>query len=379
MAATPFTGLEPHRLTGVTVTDRVLGHGAYAVVREVEYMGLKCAGKQVHGELLSHGYDVRRFERECSISSRLTHPNLVQFLGVYMQRGVLAPMLIMEYLPYNLSSWIDQYGALKSEISYSILHDVALGLCYLHSQIPPIVHRDLSSNNVLLTANMTAKISDLATARNIDSDIPEERLTGCPGTPAFSAPETLVANPKYDASIDVFSYGIIMIHVFSGEWPEPQVPAVHTEPEGMLFPVSESERREVFLKKIGEKHLLMGLILACISNDPRARPPASEVARGVAMMDDPFTTYRKILLRTDAPQEGRKDIKGTVTTDELVIQKERLLEEIRQLRQRIQELRTTADSKEVPALTHPGIGNCRLSLTRHTLLLLNFDKSLILW
>ena len=167
-ARATFIGFDAYKLNGVTVTDRVLGHGSYATVLELEYMGLKCAGKKIHELLLEQGgasYSVRRFEEECRLLSQVRHPNVVQFLGVHFQQGVPAPILVMEFLPTNLTSCIEQYGILPKEISYSILHDVALGLCYLHSQTPPIIHRDLSSNNVLLTPNMTAKISDLGVAR----------------------------------------------------------------------------------------------------------------------------------------------------------------------------------------------------------------------
>ena len=164
----PFIKFVPYKLNGVTVTSRVLGHGSYATVLELEYMGLKCAGKKIHEVLLEQGgasYSVRRFEEECRLLSQVRHPNVVQFLGVHFQQEVPAPILVMDFLPTNLTSCIEQYGILPKEISYSILHDVALGLCYLHSQTPPIIHQDLSSNNVLLTPNMTAKISDLGVAR----------------------------------------------------------------------------------------------------------------------------------------------------------------------------------------------------------------------
>ena len=60
-------------------------------------------------------------------------------------------------------------------------------------------------------------------------------MTQTPGTPAYMPPEVMVANPKYDTSIDEFSYGILMIHMFSGKWPEPQVGPSHTEPDGRLI------------------------------------------------------------------------------------------------------------------------------------------------
>ena len=263
------------------MTDRELGHGSYATVLELEYMGLKCAGKKIHELLLRQGdtsYTVRRFEEECCLLSQVRHPNIVQFLGVYFQQGVQAPILVMDFLPSNLTSCIEQYGILPKEIIYATLHDVALGLRYLHSQTPPIIHRDLSSNNILLTPNMTAKISDLGVARMLNPVTPLQvsHMTQTSGTPAYMPPEVMVANPKYDTSVDEFSYGILMIHMLSGRWPEPQVGQICIE-QGRMIPVSEAERREVFLRAIGNEHPLRELILRCINNDSQLRPHANEI------------------------------------------------------------------------------------------------------
>ena len=313
MAAT-FTGFEPYNLAGVRVTDRELGHGSYATVLELEYMGLKCAGKKIHELLLRQGdtsYTVRRFEEECHLLSQVRHPNIVQFLGVYFQQGVQAPILVMEFLPTNLTSCIEQYGILPKEISYSILHDVALGLCYLHGQTPPIIHRDLSSNNVLLTPNMTAKISDLGVARILNlTPLQVSHMTQTPGTPAYMPPEVMVANPKYDTSVDEFSYGIMMIHMFSGQWPEPQVGPNRTEPDGRLIPVSEAERREVFLRAIGNDHPLMHLILKCINNHPQARAHAGEIVERLTEMvlqfPASFANRLEMLRQIEADREEKR-------------------------------------------------------------------------
>ena len=268
MAAT-FTGFDSHKLTKVKITDHELGHGSYATVTELMYKGKKCAGKKIHELLLKQGneaYTIRHFEEECRILSQVHHPNIVEFLGVYFHKGAQVPILVMEFLPSNLTSCIEKQGVLPKEVNYSILKDVALGFCYLHSQIPPIVHRDLSSNNILLTCDMRAKISDLGVARILDmTPLQVSHMTQTPGTPAYMPPEVMVEKPKYDTSIDEFSYGILMIHVFSGRWPVPQVGQVRTEAD-KLIPVSEAERREVFLKAIGDDHPLMDLILRCINN-----------------------------------------------------------------------------------------------------------------
>lgn len=286
MAATPirqdsFSGFDPYKLTGVKVTNKIVGQGSYATVLELEYMGLKCAGKKIHDILLEQDstYICRRFEQECRLLAQIRHPNIVQFLGVFFTEGDDVPILVLEYLPTNLKACMEVKGVLPPSTSYSILHDVALALCYLHSQDPPIIHRDLSANNVLLTANMKAKISDLGMARIVHLDpLQVSAMTETPGTPVYMPPEVMTANPSYDTSIDEFSYGILVIHVLTGKWPKPQCSQIHME-EGKMIPVSEAERRKVFLQEIGDEHPLMDLILRCISNDPRQRAKANKIVQ----------------------------------------------------------------------------------------------------
>ena len=276
-----FKGFDSFKLSGVKITDTILGQGSYATVLEVKYKGQVCAGKKVHKLLLMQGsntYALRRFEEECRLLSQVHHPNIVQFLGVYFEKNSHVPILVMEFLPTNLTSCIECRGVLPSDISYSILCGVAKGLHYLHSRAPVIIHRDLTSNNVLLTEDLTvAKIADLGVAR-IFNKTPQQvvKMTGTPGTPAYMPPEVMGSKPEYDTGVDTFSYGVLMIHVLSGSWPEPQVGPIRTEDDKMI-PVSEAERREVFLKAIGDDNPLMELILRCISNNPQSRPPSQEI------------------------------------------------------------------------------------------------------
>jgi serine/threonine protein kinase len=287
-----FASLEPYKLTRVELTGIKLGHGSYASVVEVKYMCLKCAGKTIHEVLLEQGetnYIVRHFEEECRILSTLRHPNIVQFLGVHFNENKRVPMLVMEFLPMNLTSCIEKHGILPEEINYSILYDVALGLYFLHNQSSPIVHRDLSANNVLLTYNLDAKISDLGVARILNlTPLQASRLTQTPGTPAYMPPEVMVANPKYDRSIDEFSFGIMMIHIFSGQWPEPECPQIETSETGEMIPITEAGRRKSFLKVIGDDHPLNEAIISCIHNVPSKRMHAYEIVKFISEMVQQF-------------------------------------------------------------------------------------------
>ena len=274
----------PFVLTGARSTENELGRGSYAVVIELEYHSLKCAGKKLYRILHEQGigHAAHRYLEECRLLSQTRHPNIVQFIGVYFEEGSDFPILVMELLPTNLTSCLDRYGVLPDEISYSILHHVALGLSYLHGQTPQIIHRDLSANNILLSYDMTAKISDLGVARILNlTPLQVSRMTETPGTPAYMPPEVMVADPHYDTSVDEFSYGVMMVHVFTAEWPFPTVGPTRVDPSNpdVLIPVTEAERREEFIRNIGQDHPLTDLIRRCLNNNPQRRARAVEIVQ----------------------------------------------------------------------------------------------------
>ena len=124
MAAVAFSGLNPFRLTGIQLTKHELDTGSCASVYELNHLGLKYAGKKIHELLLKQGggatYALSRFEEECRLLSQMRHPNIVQFIGVYFEKGMQVPILVMEFLPINLTSCIEKNRILRSEISYSV-------------------------------------------------------------------------------------------------------------------------------------------------------------------------------------------------------------------------------------------------------------------
>ena len=129
--AISFAEIGAYKLSGVQVNDKELGHGSYATVLELDYMGIKCAGKRVH-HLLLRDEEIttvtQHFAEECHLLSQIRHPNIVQFLGVYFQEGEITPILVMEFLQCNLTTCIKKRGVLPKEITYSILHDIAVGI-----------------------------------------------------------------------------------------------------------------------------------------------------------------------------------------------------------------------------------------------------------
>ena len=108
------SSLRQFQLHGVSDTGIIIGIGSYATVKELEFRGLKCAGKKTH-DVLFHAATPRdraamlqRFTEECELMSRLHHPCVVQFLGVHFEDDSQLPVLVMEFLHTTLSGSLDR-------------------------------------------------------------------------------------------------------------------------------------------------------------------------------------------------------------------------------------------------------------------------------
>ena len=149
----------------IQITSKTLGEGAWATVSEGIFRGSRVAVKRMHRLILS-SYNVHLFEREMAIASRCRHPNLLQFIGA-TKEDRQAPLIVMEILETSLRSVLEE-RELEPEEVITISLDVARALNYLHLNKPsPIIHRDLSSANVLLWRHGNAwrgKVSDYGTA-----------------------------------------------------------------------------------------------------------------------------------------------------------------------------------------------------------------------
>ena len=292
-----FQGL---RLKGVAEIERdELGRGAYGRVYAVKYCQTICAAKEIHSILVEGVGQVEMqrtiesFMRECRQCSTLRHPNVIQFLGVYYPtRGggatnrMRLPVMVMEMMANSLTSFVDKHEKIPVHIKYSIVHDVSLGLCYLHNHDPPIVHRDLSPNNVLLTAHHVAKISDLGVAKVIKADS-RKTMTKAPGTVDFMPPEALDDTPEYGPPMDVFSFAGIILHTFNQQWPSPSKNVKFDPRTRRKIALLEVERRQQYLDKmIGEAEVLRQLVEECLDDDPAVRPAIASVSERIQVNKD---------------------------------------------------------------------------------------------
>ena len=181
----------------------------------------------------------------------------------------------MEYLPYSLSQLLERKVPLNT---VSILLDVASGLNYLHQKRPPIIHRDLSANNVLLTTEHKAKISDLGMSKLADANAMKHKLTTTPGTTCMMPPEALDHNPVYDHTLDVFSFGCLILHVLSGQIPIPTKEfAPKPSDPGSFVKVSEWDRRASYIKQVPPDNGLLYLAKQCLGDNPSTRPSIAKI------------------------------------------------------------------------------------------------------
>ena len=304
MAGKLYPDLKPFVLSNVQLTGTTIGAGSYG---SVEVVAVEAAAKKIHEHIKDHSRDHRRAStrlvKECELMSTLRHPNIVQFLGVCFFPDSRLPALVMERLLMSLHNLLapdsqlspdaqnppDSPSYFSLDLKCSVLHNVASGLAYLHGQQPPIIHRDLSAKNVLLDAGLVAKIADLGVARIMEAATSD--MTVAPGSIMYMPPEAMEGLPyndqksKYDASIDIFSLGIVIMFTIGEMFPShPNAASYTDEASGSLVARNEVERRSRYMEEVNDKldsrrgdHPLIRLIHQCLHNIPAKRPGIRKV------------------------------------------------------------------------------------------------------
>ena len=234
------------------IEGRPLGVGGWGEVRVAMFRGVKVAAKFIHEAIISpHNIDL--FIREMNIAACVRHPNLLLFIGASLEEN--KPVIITELMQANLRSIIQ---TLSRDHVITIGTDVASALNYLHLMKPdPIVHRDISSSNVLLepigSGNWRAKVSDYGSANFVS----KVRTIG-PGNASYAAQESF--NPKFQSTkMDVYSYGILLLEMATGRFPNPKLQVIATR-----------------LKTLQWQEMAV-LIRRCIGEDPASRIDMKDV------------------------------------------------------------------------------------------------------
>ena len=289
-----------HNAQLVKMEANSLGVGSYGAVYRAKCDQLVCAAKVLHPILFqtrdpSAYRIVERFQREIDFLSRLRHPNIIQYLGSCPDPESRLPVLFMELMDESLTSFLERPASanpppLPLHVQVDIGHDVTQALSHLHRH--EVLHRDLSSNNVLLIGSRRAKVTDFGMARLLGAD-PRLTQTYCPGNICYMSPEALLDPPNYTTKLDVFSCGVLLVQLVTRIWPNPK-PRMHrvhvNDPnfrsQQVLVVVPELERRREHLDLVPPTHPLRQLALNCIEDKEEERPTAEQLCSDLVALKE---------------------------------------------------------------------------------------------
>ncbi|XP_031565380.1 receptor-like kinase TMK4 [Actinia tenebrosa] len=287
-----------------------IGEGSYGEVYRGVWKGRQVAAKKLRSFffendffcLQNKGRIFNDLKKEWEIMSGLKHKNIVEYLTVIMpQEG--SPIIVTELCTTDLFHFIRKESNCKVLFSdaVSIMLNVAEGLDYLHGLKDPVIHRDLSSKNILIKdlESKEAKIADMG----LSKVFPNGAMYATPGVGCiiYAAPETYPEKlgrgrysqkAYYTEKVDIFSFGAVLLEVIVGRLPD-YLPNPILE-DGEVLP--EYIRRSKEIYDMGPDHPLRDLVISCLDNAPQDRPDA----RGLVE----FLTSFKLPEKVDVPSPG---------------------------------------------------------------------------
>ncbi|KAJ7949529.1 putative Receptor protein kinase [Quillaja saponaria] len=226
--------------------------------------------------------DTKSFKNEIAALTETRHRNIVKLHGFssnrmhaflvyeFMERGSLADMLRNDNSAMELN-WPKRVEVIKG---------VAHALSYLHHDcVPPVIHRDISSKNVLMCSSLEAHVSDFGTARFLEPDA--SIWTTFAGTYGYSAPE-LAYTMAVTAKCDVYSFGVLVVEVLMGKHPGDLISKIQTlavesiNVKDILDPRLPPPKAE---KSVDEIVLVMKLAVSCLQSNPHSRPTMRSIAQ----------------------------------------------------------------------------------------------------
>ena len=247
--------------------DQELGRGGWGVVVRGRFRGKEVAVKCIHQENLAYQRQMllERFRREIRMMAKLRHPNLVLFMAAVLDDFNDPPiMIVTEILETTLRKTIEKNRVGKNKLS--ILREVASALLYLHQHKEAIIHRDVSTANVLMSASANgtwiAKLSDFGSA-----NLAQIATTLGDGALVYTAPEAY-PQPTHPQSpppipqttkIDVYSFGVLACEVITRVFPDPRRLAETVRSIHYVWPE------------------LYPMVSSCVEYRPESRPTMSEV------------------------------------------------------------------------------------------------------
>ncbi|CAN4081187.1 unnamed protein product [Withania somnifera] len=261
-----------------------IGKGGHGSVYKVELpCGQVVAVKKVHAlEDEESDYNLKGFSKEIQTLVNIRHRNIVKLYGFCSHAR--HSFLVYELLEGgNLHlDWLKRIDIVKG---------VANALCYLHHACsPPVVHRDISSNNVLLDDEGNLHLSDFGTAKLLRPN--SSNWTSFAGTFGYVGPE-LAYTMKVNEKSDIYSFGVLSLEVILGHHPGDILPAISSfspssSADGTLLKDLIDKRPQAPGKQeVEELMMITKLAFACLCQSPLARPTMKQVCASLSKENSP--------------------------------------------------------------------------------------------
>ncbi|XP_061348545.1 calcium/calmodulin-regulated receptor-like kinase 1 [Gastrolobium bilobum] len=256
----------------------VIGQGAFGPV----YKAQMPTGETVAVKVLATNskQGEKEFQTEVMLLGRLHHRNLVNLIGYCAEKG--QHMLVYVYMSKgSLASHLysDVNEALSWDLRVQIALDVARGLEYLHDgAVPPVIHRDIKSSNILLDQSMLARVADFGLSREEMVD----KHVALRGTFGYLDPE-YISSGKFTKKSDVYSFGVLLFEIIAGRNPQQglmeyvELAAMNNEEKVGWEEIVDSRLEGNF--DVQELNEVAAIAYKCINRAPRKRPYMRDIVQ----------------------------------------------------------------------------------------------------
>ncbi|PSS19506.1 MDIS1-interacting receptor like kinase [Actinidia chinensis var. chinensis] len=274
-----------------------VGEGAYSTVYRVAFPnGQMVAVKKLHTSSNGDMDNQKGFTSEINTLTKIRHDNIVKLYGFcshlrhsflvyeFMDGGSLEKVLTTEDEAVELD-WIKRVNVVKG---------VANALSYMHhDSSPPIIHRDISSKNVLFDSEYRAHISDFGTARFVESDT--SNWTSFAGTFGYAAPE-LAYTMEVNAKCDVYSFGVLTLELIMGKHPGDLIFSLSSSSSSssstsskLAYTMEVNTKCDVYTFGVLTLELIMGKhpgdLIFSLSSSSSSSSSTSSAAKGILLKD----------------------------------------------------------------------------------------------
>ncbi|XLR62782.1 uncharacterized protein [Arachis hypogaea] len=274
----------------------LIGIGGQGSVYKAELPSGMVAVKKLHMESDAEDkLNWKAFENEIKALTEIRHRNIIKLYGFCQHSRFF--FLVYKYLEGGSLNHVlgdeKQATAFDWERRVNVVKGVANALSYMHHGCkPPIVHRDISSKNILLDSEYEAHVSDFGTAKFLQPG--SNWTTHAVVTYGYGAPE-LVQTMEVTEKCDVYSFGVLCFEILMGKHPADMInsllsPSTASITYNLLL-VDVIDQRPPHPEKsvVGEIMLITKWALECLSQSPQFRPTMHQVSKELMMGKSPFS------------------------------------------------------------------------------------------